>query len=384
MELDTTAWSLPHWLGRYYAKGNTMPVVVWMKVYLTAILLTYFPVLLAALYSPLPLATAPDPNGLRLPFFYDVNVAFLFLVSFPILLVVMVKDQGLLTGALRQVQKEGVLTVSSQAAAALKQRWERLFLFINIGSQVVGVVLGIVVAEANYSIYVTRKLGFWISAGDKLLLVGYVYLVCLALSYALIPLYVFRSLGFSIFLKELVANSQVRILAFHPDRSGGLRPMGRIGIHNQYVLTVFGVNVVLLVLVTFHFFKPEGAIVLLVVAGTVGYVVFGPLVFIGPLLPFRICMRDTKNMLMAEVAQRLHRELEQLRRKLPSGTIAKEDEETIDRLRKLGALLDELPVWPFDTGTLRKFLTAYVVPILGAPLIKLLFDFILRKLTAAK
>jgi hypothetical protein len=76
-------------------------------------------------------------------------------------------------------------------------------------------------------------------------------------------------------------------------------------------------------------------------------------------------MLRTKTELMSQVAQRLRLELDRLRDKLSSGSISKDDEESIDRLRKLGALIDELPVWPFDAGTLRKFLTAYVIPLLG-------------------
>lgn len=35
-------------------------------------------------------------------------------------------------------------------------------------------------------------------------------------------------------------------------------------------------------------------------------------------------------------------------------------------LRKIGSVIDELPVWPFDAGILRRFLTAYVIPLVGA------------------
>ena len=55
------------------------------------------------------------------------------------------------------------------------------------------------------------------------------------------------------------------------------------------------------------------------------------------------------------------------------------DEEFIDRLRKVGAVIDELPVWPFDATTLRKFLTAYVIPVVGAlgyPAVKALVSFL--------
>ncbi len=29
-------------------------------------------------------------------------------------------------------------------------------------------------------------------------------------------------------------------------------------------------------------------------------------------------------------------------------------------------MIEELPVWPFDAGTLRKFLTAYAIPIVSS------------------
>jgi hypothetical protein len=101
------------------------------------------------------------------------------------------------------------------------------------------------------------------------------------------------------------------------------------------------------------------------VAAVIAYLVLGPLVFVAPLLAFRGGMLRTKSELMREVANRLRVELQRLRGQLQSGSISKEDEELIDRLRKIGALVDELPVWPFDATTVRKFLVAYVVPVLS-------------------
>ena len=60
--------------------------------------------------------------------------------------------------------------------------------------------------------------------------------------------------------------------------------------------------------------------------------------------------------------------------KLQKNDITRDDEELIDRLRKIGTLIDDLPVWPFDARTVRKFLTAYVAPLLGSfsyPLIRM-------------
>jgi hypothetical protein len=52
--------------------------------------------------------------------------------------------------------------------------------------------------------------------------------------------------------------------------------------------------------------------------------------------------------------------------------VSKEDEDTIERLRKMSALVEELPVWPFDALTLRKFATAYLVPVVTSAALALL------------
>lgn len=130
--------------------------------------------------------------------------------------------------------------------------------------------------------------------------------------------------------------------------------MGRLGLRNQYALTVCGVNLVLLVLISLRYLHVPASLYKLIVAAGVAYVTLGPLVFLGPLLPFRAGTLRTKTELMSEVAQRLRIELQRLRKQLSAGQITKEDEELVDRLRKIGGLIDELPVWPFDAGTLRK------------------------------
>jgi len=64
---------------------------------------------------------------------------------------------------------------------------------------------------------------------------------------------------------------------------------------------------------------------------------------------------------------------------LPSGPIYEKDEKLVERLRKIGAVIDELPVWPFDASTLRKFLTAYVIPLIGGvgyPILKAILNFV--------
>src|SRR6185369_10796526 len=97
------------------------------------------------------------------------------------------------------------------------------------------------------------------------------------------------------------------------------------------------------------------------------FLILGPVVFMAPLLPFRRGMLDAKSEWTSEIAHLLRKEFAKLRKKIRKEEITKSDEETIDRLRKVGEVIDDLPVWPFDARTLRKFATAYLIPI-GIPL----------------
>jgi len=131
---------------------------------------------------------------------------------------------------------------------------------------------------------------------------------------------------------------------------------------------VMGINVVLFALTSMLYLAAAPALYLLVGLAVVAYLIVGPVLFIGPLLPFRTGMLRTKSELMSEVAHRLRIELSRIRGELKAGAITRDDEEFIDRLRKIGSVVEELPVWPFDASILRRFLTAYVVPVAGAVL----------------
>lgn len=368
--LDTTDGSLLHRLAGYRPPSRQNLPSPWM-IYVIAVLVTYVPLILAAWLSPLPIA---EPTAtLRLPFLYDWNVAFMFVVSFPLVLVLTITDQNALEDSLQQVLRDGIVLIPSEAAATLSSKWRRKFRSVNIAAQVFGIGIGGTLAFFNYRAYAPQALGYWIARENQLLPVGLIFLGCIFLFYSLLPIFVLRSFATSLFLKDLVAHAEIRMLPFHPDNSAGLGPVGHLGLRNQYALTVGGVNVVLLIFVSLRYLSVPSSLSGLMVAAAVAYVILGPLVFIGPFLPFRAAMLANKTELMSEVAQRLRIELQRVRKELVSGEIRKEDEDLIDRLRKLGAVINELPVWPFDAGTLRKFLTAYVIPGLSAiifPMVK--------------
>jgi hypothetical protein len=361
ISIDTTEGSILHRLMRKPSGQLRSP----LSVYIISLVSTYGAIAAtAALTAVLGLDRGYSH---RLLFQHDWNVMFMFLVSFPTLVVLIVTDDTTLRKALHRIQVDGVLTFSDVDSVGLVLfEWEGRFRRTNRASYLVGAAVGVLVAALNFKVYTPSSVGFWIAANDRLLPVGYIFLVCIFLFYTIVPVLVVRSVAISLFLRELTRHAHLSMLPAHPDHSGGLGPIGRMGLRNQYALTTCGFNTVLLVIVSYAYLPVPEGLRGLIEAAIIAYVALGPLIFMGPLIPFRQVMVATKVQLLSEVAGRLRVELRRLRNELPAGLITKEDEELVERLRKIGRIIEELPVWPFDSGTLKRFVTAYVTPIVGA------------------
>ena len=360
-EIDTTGKSLLHRLAGYGGPGAPAPKL-W-RVYLLSVTTTFVPLLIAAAISGLPLW---KPEGdLRLPFLRDWNMSFAFLVSFPMLMWLVVTDEHILTRSLRMVQRDGVIALAPADAATVTADWKKRFRRVNLISAISGLVVGTGLTWLTLQLYLDPHVGFWIvGEAGRLVPAGYVYLFCITLLYALITIYVVRGIWISRFLRDLVAPATIHLLPFHPDKCGGLRPVGQLGLRNQYTLTVLGINIVILVVISVVGLHPEAPVKPLLISASAAYLVLGPVVFMGPLLPFRAGMLRAKEEWSSEVSALLRQEFTRLRVQVKNGGLSKSDEELIDRLRKLGSVVDELPVWPFDARTLRRFATAYVAPVL--------------------
>jgi hypothetical protein len=365
--VDTTERSFPHSLMRDRG-GRQRPRAV---AYMAAILLTYVPMLIVVLF------TNHDVEP-TFTFFVDWNIAFMFLVTLPTLLVLALTDDNVLRAALDRIQIDGILSLpDAETTKRLQSLWRERFRRLNLEITGLAVVVGSAVTYAIHRVFAQRlvidnhTIVFWAAPNGDFHLRGYVFLYGIFVFSALLAIYLARIGSISFLLRDIVSHSDLNMLPGHPDRCGGLRPIGRLGLRNQYALTVCGVNVALLG-IEFHYLfgvdldsgRPRGIIILFAAMAS-AYVILAPIVFLGPLLSFREGMKRAKVQLMSEVAQRLRVELQRLREQLPAGRITREDEELIDRLRKVGMIIDELPVWPFDASTLRRFLTVYGIPLAG-------------------
>ena len=214
-----------------------------------------------------------------------------------------------------------------------------------------------------YQYFSGQEVKYWIADKGRLVLAGRVRLVCIFLFCALLTVFTIRVI-ISLLLKDVVAHAKLQMLPLHPDECGGLRPMGEIGLRNQYALMLLGTNVVLFLLTDYLYLKVSPSMVVFMVAAVIAYLAIGPFVFVAPLLPFRTAMEENKSQLISPVVDRIKDEIGRLRANLSSGTHSKEDGERIEELSKISDSIEQLPVWPFDANTLTKFITAYFIPII--------------------
>jgi hypothetical protein len=361
---DTSSDSFLHNLARRLGPGSKPPRLV--RVYLVVVAATYLPLLLAAKLGPVPLWDGSGAGPLT--FLHDWGLGYALLISLPSLVLLLVSDEHVLSTSLDEVQRDGVIALAESAADSLRATWTRYFRICNLIAQFAGIGLGIVLGIVTLRLYVKNHVASWIAPEGQLHLAAYVYLYCIILLYTLVIIYVTRCIALSLFLRALVAGAPLRILPLHPDKCGGLRPVGRLGLRNQYTLTILGINIVLLLVVWVYSMNRTAPLRDVWIAASVTYLILGPVIFMAPLLPFRAGMQDAKKQWTHEVARVVRVEIERLRVQIGKNEVTKPDEESIERLRKVGAAIDELPIWPFDPSTLRKFATAYIVP-LALPLL---------------
>lgn len=75
---------------------------------------------------------------------------------------------------------------------------------------------------------------------------GCTIVYCNLVTYMVVPVFVLRALCTIWFLHDLVRRSKIEVVPFHPDNCGGLKPVGQLGLRNQHLLTIVGINIVLM------------------------------------------------------------------------------------------------------------------------------------------
>ena len=302
----------------------------------------------------------------------------LFLVTFPLLTVLLLTEKQLIPSRIAALVRNGIVRLRNRQERRLCEFWRRRYRTVNVVAQILGGFVGLVLFYVN--LLAAEQAGSWQAAGGDRIVAGWACFFWIGVFYAVVTVYVFRAVTTAAFLRSVAGGRRVRPVPFHVDNCGGLRPIGAIGLRNQYILAAAGINVVFLIVLV-RFIQPNPFVYPFLVGSFVLYAVAGPTAFLGPLLPFRKAMRANRQWLVAAVATALQKHYDTCIRRLgEGGELVAEDEAKAERLRKFLAIVRRAPVWPFDIATLRRFATAYVFPIaglLGLPLWNKLIDYVM-------
>ena len=145
----------------------------------------------------------------------------------------------------------------------------------------------------------------------------------------------------------------------------GLKAIGRMGLRNQYVLAACGINILLMFYVAGGLSTDSRAGATLLIAASAFYVVAGPAMFIGPLLPFRREHAGEQATGATDRRTQIERGIRACHMSLlPQEGVTQTAVDSLKRLQEVQQIVNRIPVWPFDTITLRRFLVAYVLPLL--------------------
>jgi hypothetical protein len=358
VKLDTSGGSALHILPKLLERVGLQALIPVVH-YFVAVFLTFVPLVV---FGEFGVTKMVAPSGsVKMPFFYDLTTLYLFLITLPCLLILTATDDQLLRRALSRVQADGIVEIAEVDGIALAKHWRVIFRRTNFAAEAIGLVAGAIVVYVQYRQATTTDLGSWVAPHRHVEPIGYVFFYCVMLFVVVATAYIFRGFMTGVLLWNIVSHAKLHILPLHPDKAGGLRPIGRLGLRNEYAIAVTGMNIAVAVF---------GAVLILkswafgggIITATIAYLFLGPLVFIWPLLPFRDAMSKNKDQVMSGAALGMRAQVDTLRSRFEVGAATAEDVQLIDRLSKIGDLIDDLPVWPFDAITLRQFFTAYAIP----------------------
>lgn len=177
-------------------------------------------------------------------------------------------------------------------------------------------------------------------------------------------------------LRALLGEKRFTVNPLHPDRCGGLRALSDYALRTAYLIAVFA----------FLMGSTAYRFVVLDVTGRYAVLIllvplFGllsALVFFLPLATAHRGMREAKDRLLAQIADQFQEDYALTQAALQADEQAlKSRLEKVEQLQALYQLTQDFPVWPFDAGTVRRFVASILVPLLP-PLLAIAFQLFLQ------
>ena len=197
-----------------------------------------------------------------------------------------------------------------------------------------------------------------------------IFIVVYALIFVVIDLIIIARV-----LNILMGKSRVKIEPFHPDKAGGLGFIGRFTANLSYLIGVLGILLFSRILQNPQSLYDERSYVLLLGIGL--YLVMAPIFFFLPLRMTHVAMVNFRNNLLGEIAHKIESAMQELGvfPRYAEDILSKDNpvlgaeqiKELTDKIEHFNGLRDfvknNVPTWPFNTGSLRKFYGIILAPL---------------------
>lgn len=143
----------------------------------------------------------------------------------------------------------------------------------------------------------------------------------------------------------------------HPDKCGGFKSIGDLCFNINIVSLVLGV--VFAGMIYFISLKEQPQILLYLIL----YIGISLFFFFYPIMGIHNAMQNRKTELMNKINVKIKNQnlYENIYK---NGNVDKEILKKIQDIRKINSEISKIPVWPFDSETLRKFVTTTVLPVI--------------------
>lgn len=155
---------------------------------------------------------------------------------------------------------------------------------------------------------------------------------------------------------------------FHPDRAGGIGFIGRFSANLGYLIGALGILLFSRMFGSFTELVPSDPRNYVFLLGIVAYLVAAPLVFFMPLRTAHLSMIGYRNVLLGGISDRFSALMAEIR-----AASWKDEKRTEGRLKQIEQLdkvresiTKQVPIWPFNTDSLRKFFGISLAPLVAA------------------
>ncbi len=155
-------------------------------------------------------------------------------------------------------------------------------------------------------------------------------------------------------------SAKISINPLHPDKVGGLKPVARLSLQNQWTVAILGVNLGTVFIIIQ--ILGVGSAVWIGALAAVVYVIVAPIVFVGPLIPFRPHLLRGKADYLQKIADQFKDDLDAVLGRLRQDQASIRKLEKLDRLSRIHERISRLPEWPLDMATIRHFGAALLTP----------------------